>query len=51
VTPLYIEQLRSRKEELGVDKLIPYDLSVDPTGLPALRPFETAQELTEKTIA
>lgn len=50
VTPLYIEQLRSRKEELGVEKLMPYDLAVDPSGLPPLRPFANAHELIEKTI-
>lgn len=51
VTPLYIEQLRDRKEELGVEKLMPYDLAVDPSWLSPLCPFETWEELTEKTIA
>jgi oligoendopeptidase F len=50
VTPLYIDQLRSRKEELGVEKLMPYDLGVDPSWLPPLHPFETAEELIQKTI-
>jgi len=38
------------KAELQVDSLRPYDLAVDPSNLPPLKPFETATELTEKTI-
>lgn len=49
-TPLYTKQLIVRKQQLGIDRLLPYDLSVDTLGLPPLRPFATAEELTNKTI-
>jgi len=39
-----------RKYELNVEDLRPYDLAVDPSNLPTLQPFETADELTNKTI-
>ena len=39
-----------RKYELNVEDLRPYDLAVDPSNLPPLQPFETADELTNKTI-
>lgn len=51
VTPLYREQLNERKAQLDVDRLQPYDLAVDPAGLPPLTPFQTAEELIEKTIS
>ena len=34
-----------RRARLGLDSLRPWDLDVDPTGLPALRPFETIEQL------
>ncbi len=37
-----------RRARLGVDSLRPWDLVVDPLGLPPLKPFETVQELEEK---
>lgn len=40
-----------RRQRLGVPSLRPWDLSVDPFGLPPLRPFETVDELTHKTAA
>lgn len=51
VTPLYVEQLHARKKALSVETLMPYDLTVDPAGWAPLRPFVTAPELIEKTIA
>ena len=39
-----------RKLELNVEDLRPYDLAVDPSNMPPLQPFETADELTNKTI-
>jgi oligoendopeptidase F len=41
-----------RKQEMGLDTLRPWDLSSDPLGRPALRPYETidAMTATAKTI-
>ncbi|MBX3352423.1 MAG: M3 family oligoendopeptidase [Phycisphaeraceae bacterium] len=39
---------RERAERLGVGRLRPWDLSVDTLGREPLRPFQTAEELTEK---
>gem|GEM_PF-6703171 len=50
MTPLYLEQLKERKQTLDIAQLQPYDLSVDPTGLHPLHPFTTADELIQKTI-
>ncbi len=38
-----------RRERLGVGSLRPWDLSVDELGREPLRPFETGQELVEKS--
>jgi oligoendopeptidase F len=51
VVPLSVEIQSDRKHRLGVDVLRPWDLSVDPTGRPPLRPFESSAELAEKTRA
>lgn len=40
-----------RREQLGVPTLRPWDLDVDPTGRPALRPYATIEELEAKTSA
>lgn len=37
-----------RRNRLGVETLRPWDLAVDPLGRPALKPFETVEELEEK---
>lgn len=37
-----------RKAQLGVDTLRPWDLNVEPSGLPALKPFATVSELIQK---
>lgn len=39
-----------RKEKLGLEPLKPWDMDVDVTGKPPLKPFQTAHELTQKTI-
>ncbi len=49
VTPALERLYVKRRQQLGVDTLRPWDLDVDPQNLPALKPFETAQELTEKS--
>lgn len=38
-----------RREKLGVDKLRPWDLSVDPDNRPPLKPFRDMEELVSKT--
>lgn len=39
-----------KKQLLSVDALKPWDTAVDPTGKPALKPFEGGEELINKTI-
>ena len=48
IVPLASKLLQKRKEALGLDKLKPWDLSVDIFGREALVPFEDASELEEK---
>ncbi len=40
-----------RRQHLGIDTLRPWDLDVDPLGLPPLRPFQTVNELVSKCEA
>ncbi len=47
VVPVLVELQKKRKEGLEVDKLRPWDLNVDPSGKPPLRPFEKVEELVE----
>jgi oligoendopeptidase F len=49
--PLINEHDRKRKEKLKIEDYRPWDTAVDEEGLPPLKPFETAQELIDKTIA
>jgi oligoendopeptidase F len=45
-----LRQLQAlRRQQLGLDALRPWDLAVDPTGKPPLRPFESAGTLVAKT--
>lgn len=39
-----------RKQSLGVDKLKPWDMSVDPAGKEPLKPFESGKELLNKAV-
>ena len=50
VVPLLGEMAQNRKESLKVSELRPWDTKVDPTGLPPLKPFESGEELLDKTI-
>jgi oligoendopeptidase F len=50
VVPLLKKIESERKNTLGYESLQPYDLAVDPSNRPALKPFETGAELLEKTI-
>ncbi|MBS1526419.1 MAG: M3 family oligoendopeptidase [Bacteroidetes bacterium] len=50
IVPILREQAEKRKAALGVDKLEPWDLDVDISGKPALKPFQNGNELIEKSI-
>ncbi|NOX44365.1 MAG: M3 family oligoendopeptidase [Caldiserica bacterium] len=47
VVPVLVALQERRRAELGVKRLRPWDLAVDPSGKPPLRPFEAAEELVE----
>lgn len=49
IMPVVCELQADRKNKLGVDKLRPWDLSVDPLNRPALRPFEQAPKMVSST--
>ena len=40
-----------KKQKLGLDTLRPWDTEAEPAGVEPLRPFNTAQELIDKSIA
>jgi oligoendopeptidase F len=50
VTPMLDGLAEERKAVLGVKQLRPWDLDVDKEGKEALKPFRSAEELTDKTI-
>ena len=47
--PIVRKLAEERKEALGLETLRPWDLAVDPHGLAPLTPFDTAEDLIEKT--
>ncbi|MDP7008196.1 MAG: M3 family oligoendopeptidase [Phycisphaerales bacterium] len=47
--PIVRKLATERQQALGVDTLRPWDLAVDPHGHAPLKPFETADELIEKS--
>lgn len=49
VMPLVRALQASRRERLGLDTLRPWDLSVDPSDLPPLKPFENVDQLVTRT--
>jgi oligoendopeptidase F len=51
VLPLVTQIYEGKKKKLGVSSLRPWDLEAEPAGVEPLRPFATAQELLEKSIA
>jgi oligoendopeptidase F len=51
ILPLLDALNRYRKEKLGLDVLRPWDIHVDTNAKQPLRPFETTDELLEKTVA
>jgi oligoendopeptidase F len=48
VVPLSRKLREDRRRKLGVDRLRPWDLNVDPDNHPPLRPYRTADELVAK---
>lgn len=50
VVPLLNESVKNRIEELGFEKLKPWDKAVDVKGRPALHPFNGGADLLDKTI-
>jgi len=48
VVPAVSRVLERRRTRLGLERLRPWDLDVDPAGRPALRPFADTAELADK---
>ena len=51
VVPFNERRLAERRADLGVPRLRPWDLAVDPKGRPPLRPFEGGRQLMSKALA
>ena len=51
IVPLAARIYEKRRRQLGLESLRPWDLDVDPQGLPPLRPYQTIDELKQKTSA
>ena len=51
VLPLVNMIYQKKKEKLGLTELRPWDIEAEPAGTQALRPFQTADELVEKSVA
>jgi len=47
--PAVRELQAERRQKLGVEKLRPWDLSVDPLNRPPLRPFEQVEQMVSRT--
>jgi oligoendopeptidase F len=50
VVPILAEQANRRAEALGEEVLKPWDMEVNTSGKPALKPFSNGEELIDKTI-
>ncbi|RXF70355.1 M3 family oligoendopeptidase [Arcticibacter tournemirensis] len=50
VVPVLEEHAQKRQEALGLETLKPWDMDVDTSGKPALKPFETGAELIQKSV-
>ena len=50
IVPILREQAEKRREALNQDTLKPWDMDVDISGKPALKPFNSGTELVDKTI-
>jgi len=51
VMPLVNQLYETKRKKLGLDSLRPWDIDAEPAGVQPLRPFQTSDELTDKTIA
>ncbi|MBE8714240.1 M3 family oligoendopeptidase [Sphingobacterium hungaricum] len=51
VVPVMQQIADERKAKLQIDPLKPWDMAVDPDGLPPLKPFADGEELINKTTA
>jgi oligoendopeptidase F len=51
VVPVLNSMMEERKRLMQIDQLKPWDLDVDPTGLPDMKPFSAGTELMDKSIA
>lgn len=49
IVPAALKIYEKRRQRLGVKELRPWDLEVDPFGLPPLEPFTSVEELETKT--
>jgi oligoendopeptidase F len=49
VVPVFTRVLEKRRQQLGVETLRPWDLDVDSSGKPPLKPFTDADDLVEKS--
>jgi len=50
IVPILRTQAQKRKEALKLEALKPWDMEVDVSGKPALKPFNSGQELIDKSI-
>ena len=50
IVPILRIEAEKRKEALKLDALKPWDMDVDISGKPALKPFNSGEELVEKSI-
>lgn len=50
VVPVLREQAQKRREALQLESLKPWDMDVDITGKPALKPFRNGADLVDKSI-
>ncbi len=51
VKPLWLDILAKRRRKLGLESLRPWDLEVDEYSRPPLTPFDSGEELIEKTLS
>jgi oligoendopeptidase F len=50
VVPMLKKTTQKHKEQLGLDTLKPWDLSVDPLGREPLKPFDNGEDLISKSL-
>ncbi|HEY0055510.1 MAG TPA: M3 family oligoendopeptidase [Pedobacter sp.] len=50
IVPILQKQAEKRREALGLPELKPWDMDVDISGKPALKPFQNGQDLIDKSI-